>query len=168
LWYLRAAGCSRLVVRRLNHALILPSSESNTMIDSSMWYQIPIRNVFYSQSRTKDVMGTKRTHAQRVSLDVRRSYGCELQLCGWHHNIATGGNYERPNLTNRRLGVALFITTPTKFVHERNFERPSCSKCGNLILVPEESDCAGDGCIRHRWLCDDCDYRFRSLLKVRI
>jgi hypothetical protein len=83
-----------------------------------------------------------------------------------HHKFATGGNYERSNLASGRLVVAFAIATRMKFVHDRNFGRPSCPKCSNLIFSPEASENAGHGCIRHSWPRDD--YHSPFFVKVRI
>jgi ribosomal protein S27AE len=132
-----------------------------------MWCQIPIKMFFSLNARE----GCKRTkpmaHSTRESRYSKRVTVVSYSYTVVHHNIATGGNYERSNLTSGRLVVAFSVATPIQFVRERYFGRPSCPKCGNLILAPEASESSG-GCIRHRWPCDDCGYHFRSLVKVRI
>ena len=62
--------------------------------------------------------------------------------------------------------MTLSIQTPMKFVHERRLGRPSCPKCGVRILAPETSAYIGDGRIGHTWLCDVCDYNFRTVVRV--
>jgi hypothetical protein len=49
------------------------------------------------------------------------------------------------------------------FAHERYFGRPSCPKCGNLMMAPESSECLNGDDIRHSWICDGCDYPFKTL-----
>jgi hypothetical protein len=58
------------------------------------------------------------------------------------------------------------IYPPMNFVHERRLGRPSCPKCGVLILAPETSAYMSDGRVRHTWLCDECDYDFRTVVRV--
>jgi hypothetical protein len=62
--------------------------------------------------------------------------------------------------------MTLSIATPMQFIHERCLGRPCCPKCGVLILAPEASAYLSDGRIRHHWLCDDCDYDFRTVIKI--
>ena len=50
-----------------------------------------------------------------------------------------------------------------RFLHERYFGRPSCPKCGELMMAPEHSECRSEA-IRHFWNCDACDHRFESLI----
>jgi hypothetical protein len=50
-----------------------------------------------------------------------------------------------------------------RFLHERYFGRPSCPKCGELMMAPEYSECRSEA-IRHFWTCEGCDYRFESLI----
>ena len=57
------------------------------------------------------------------------------------------------------------VAMPMSYVHERYFGRPSCPKCGELMLAPEYSEyrCGDD--IRHVWFCDGCDYQFETLIR---
>jgi hypothetical protein len=52
---------------------------------------------------------------------------------------------------------------PMSFAHDRYLGRPSCAKCGELIMAPEASEYMKGGRIRHRWSCDRCDYEFETL-----
>jgi predicted RNA-binding Zn-ribbon protein involved in translation (DUF1610 family) len=60
----------------------------------------------------------------------------------------------------------LSIATPMEFFHERYLGRPCCPKCGVLILAPEASRYEGNGRIGHVWQCDDCDYDFRTVVRI--
>jgi hypothetical protein len=62
--------------------------------------------------------------------------------------------------------VSLSINTPLRFAHERYLGPPSCPKCGIRITAAEASEYVGDGRICHLWLCDDCDYDFRTLVEI--
>jgi hypothetical protein len=61
--------------------------------------------------------------------------------------------------------MMLHVAVPMSYVHERYFGRPSCAKCGELMMAPESSEylCGYD--IRHIWVCDGCDYRFETLIR---
>jgi hypothetical protein len=54
---------------------------------------------------------------------------------------------------------------PMDFVHERYLGRPSCPKCGELIMAPECSVYIKGGGIHHTWTCDGCVYEFKTLIK---
>jgi hypothetical protein len=41
-----------------------------------------------------------------------------------------------------------------------NFGRPNCPRCGNVLLIAEESAFNLKGRIRHAWSCDDCAHEF--------
>jgi len=62
--------------------------------------------------------------------------------------------------------MMLSIATSMKFCHERCLGPPCCPKCGILILAPESSQYVGYGRVRHMWLCDDCDYEFRTVIRI--
>jgi predicted RNA-binding Zn-ribbon protein involved in translation (DUF1610 family) len=53
-----------------------------------------------------------------------------------------------------------------KFVHERYLGRPSCPKCGELMIAPEHSECVKQSGIRHVWTCDGCDYGFETRIEL--
>jgi hypothetical protein len=38
--------------------------------------------------------------------------------------------------------------------------RPSCPRCGSVLLIAEESEFNVKGQIRHTWACDDCAHEF--------
>ena len=62
--------------------------------------------------------------------------------------------------------MMLQVAMPMSYVHERYFGRPSCPKCGELMMAPESSEfrCGHD--IHHTWICEECDYRFDSLIRL--
>lgn len=60
------------------------------------------------------------------------------------------------------------IAVPTRYLHERYFGRPSCPRCGELMMAPEYPQftvCRSGDEIRHFWACDACDHRFNTLVK---
>jgi hypothetical protein len=66
--------------------------------------------------------------------------------------------------------MTLQIATPLCFVHESYFGRPSCPKCGELMIAPEYpefSECLGGDEIRNFWFCDGCENRFDTLIKLK-
>jgi len=55
---------------------------------------------------------------------------------------------------------------PMSFAHERYLGRPSCPKCGELIMAPNCSEyLKEEAIIRHIWSCDGCNYEFKTLIK---
>lgn len=63
----------------------------------------------------------------------------------------------------------LQLVAPMRFLHERYFGRPSCPKCGEPAILPEHpefSECRGGNEIRNFWVCDNCDNRFATLIKL--
>lgn len=52
-----------------------------------------------------------------------------------------------------------------RFLHERYCGRPSCPRCGELMMAPELSECRDGVEIRHFWLCDGCDNQFDTLIE---
>jgi Zn ribbon nucleic-acid-binding protein len=48
---------------------------------------------------------------------------------------------------------------------ERYLGGPSCPKCGGLIIAPETSELMSDEQIRHTWSCDECGYKFQTLIR---
>jgi hypothetical protein len=66
--------------------------------------------------------------------------------------------------------MTLQDAAPMCFFHERYFGRPSCPKCGELMIAPEYpefSECLGGNEIRNFWVCDGCDNRFDTLIKLK-
>ena len=64
--------------------------------------------------------------------------------------------------------MTLHLAVPMSYVHERYFGRPSCPKCGELLIAPEHpefSECTSGDEIRHFWMCDGCDYEFETLIR---
>ena len=65
--------------------------------------------------------------------------------------------------------MTLQAAAPMRCFHERYFGRPSCPKCGELMIAPEYpefSQCRGGNEIRNFWVCDGCDHRFATLIKL--
>ena len=61
--------------------------------------------------------------------------------------------------------MTLSIAVPMSYVHERYFGRPSCAKCGGLMMAPESSEYLNHDEVRHSWICDGCDYPFETLIR---
>ena len=40
--------------------------------------------------------------------------------------------------------------------------RPRCPDCGDVQLVPERSEFAGDSVVRHAWWCEACGSEFET------
>jgi len=70
-----------------------------------------------------------------------------------------------PLLAGEGLAMTLQVAVPMSYVHERYFGRPSCAKCGELLMAPESSQYLNDSDIRHRWVCDGCNYRCETLIR---
>jgi RNase P subunit RPR2 len=47
-----------------------------------------------------------------------------------------------------------------------NLRRPNCPRCGNILLVAEQSRFNMRGRIDHVWYCDDCGYEF--IMSIRL
>jgi len=58
-------------------------------------------------------------------------------------------------------------TVPMRYLHERYLGRPSCAKCGELVMAPQSSEHRRDCDIRHVWVCDACDYQFGTLVTFK-
>jgi ribosomal protein S27E len=54
---------------------------------------------------------------------------------------------------NAKMAVTQDLSRP-------NFSRPKCPRCGNVLLIAEESAFNLKGRIRHAWSCDDCAHEF--------
>jgi RNase P subunit RPR2 len=61
--------------------------------------------------------------------------------------------------------MTLQVAVPMSYVHERYFGRPSCAKCGELIMAPDSSEYRSGSDIRHIWACDGCNYRFETSIR---
>jgi ribosomal protein S27AE len=64
------------------------------------------------------------------------------------------------------------VAIPMRYVHERYLGRPSCPKCGELVMAPHASEYrsseyrSADADIRHVWECDGCDYGFETRINL--
>ncbi len=65
-------------------------------------------------------------------------------------------------MTTRRLPQRVSI--PMAYAHERYLGRPSCPKCGEMIMAPESTDHLIDRKIRNIWLCERCLLKFETLI----
>jgi transposase-like protein len=64
--------------------------------------------------------------------------------------------------------VTFSRTMPMKYAHERTLGRPSCPRCGVLVVVPETSAYVSEDLVRHAWSCADCSYDFHTLVKLPV
>jgi transposase-like protein len=62
--------------------------------------------------------------------------------------------------------MSLHNATPTVIAFARYFARPRCPQCGVEQFVPERSEFAGEGRIRHAWLCEDCGHEFATDIEI--
>jgi ribosomal protein S27AE len=46
------------------------------------------------------------------------------------------------------------------------FEQPSCPRCGDAPFLPEAAEFAGEGRIRHSWICEGCGHVFQTAVKL--
>jgi len=46
-------------------------------------------------------------------------------------------------------------------------EQPSCPRCGDTLFLPEAAEFAGEGHIRHSWVCEGCGHTFQTAIKLR-
>jgi len=44
----------------------------------------------------------------------------------------------------------------------------SCAQCGEALFAPEWSEHIDDRRIRHFWICEACDYKFETLVKLPV
>jgi len=68
------------------------------------------------------------------------------------------------------LQVGGKVAVPMRFFHERYFGRPSCPKCGELLMAaenPEFTECRSGDEIRNFWRCESCDHRFDTVVKFK-
>jgi hypothetical protein len=56
--------------------------------------------------------------------------------------------------------------TATKRTPWQYFAPATCPNCGGIVLAAEASEYVSDGHVRNRWLCDDCDLGFRTVIKI--
>jgi len=63
------------------------------------------------------------------------------------------------------------VVLPTiRYFHERYLSRPSCPRCGELVIASEcqeFSDRFSGVEIRHFWACDGCENRFNTLVTFK-
>lgn len=48
----------------------------------------------------------------------------------------------------------------------RRFEPPTCPQCGDESFLPQEAAFAGEGRIRHTWVCEGCGHEFRTSVEI--
>jgi hypothetical protein len=64
------------------------------------------------------------------------------------------------------FAVTFSLKMPMNYAHDEYLGRPSCPKCGTLVVAPETSAYVSDNQIRHGWSCVDCDYDFRTIIEL--
>jgi hypothetical protein len=57
---------------------------------------------------------------------------------------------------------------PVMIAFARYFTRPLCPRCNNEQLVPERSEFAGEGRVRHAWLCEACGHDFCTAVELGV
>ena len=63
--------------------------------------------------------------------------------------------------------MSLESAAPIVVACARYFSRPRCPQCGDMQLVPERSEFAGDARVRHGWSCDACGTEFDTTVEFR-
>jgi hypothetical protein len=58
------------------------------------------------------------------------------------------------------------VAVPMSYEHDRYLGRPSCPRCGKLLMAPESSRYVKGGGIRHMWSCTGCAYEFETLIEL--
>jgi len=48
----------------------------------------------------------------------------------------------------------------------QNLRRPKCPRCGNMLLVAEESCFDLKGRIHNVWSCDECSHEFETSVRL--
>jgi len=56
--------------------------------------------------------------------------------------------------------MSIQFACETEMAATRNFGRPNCPRCGNLLAMAEEAEFNLRGRIRNIWTCDDCAHEF--------
>jgi predicted RNA-binding Zn-ribbon protein involved in translation (DUF1610 family) len=62
------------------------------------------------------------------------------------------------------MSIQLACNNEVAATHD--FGRPSCPRCGSVLLVAEQSAFHPNGRIRHVWSCDDCTHEFATSIRV--
>ena len=62
--------------------------------------------------------------------------------------------------------MSLQNATPAVISFARYFARPLCPECGHEQFVPERSAFAGEGSVRHAWLCEACGHGFCTTVEI--
>jgi hypothetical protein len=57
---------------------------------------------------------------------------------------------------------------PLAFEFRRYCERPSCPRCGDLLLAAESSEFVARGRVRHFWSCDSCGHAFLTAVDFHV
>jgi transposase-like protein len=61
--------------------------------------------------------------------------------------------------------MSLQNATPAVLAFARYFTRPLCPQCGSEQFVPERSEFAGEGRVRHAWSCEECGHDFSTAVE---
>jgi hypothetical protein len=66
----------------------------------------------------------------------------------------------------KEVVVRFAFDTAIAHEHRRYLSSPACPNCGALVAAAEASEYMSDGRICHRWLCEDCDTDFRTVIRI--
>ncbi len=50
-------------------------------------------------------------------------------------------------------------------VHD--LKQPNCPCCGTTPFLPDIAEYAGEGCIRHIWVCEGCGHTYHTAVALR-
>jgi hypothetical protein len=97
-----------------------------------------------------------------------------IKSCGFFSRIFEAATVKmtqkpdrRPAFDPRRDFPMRRAAVPMSYVHERYLGRPSCPKCGQLLMAPESSKYHhSDDDIRHAWLCEGCEFPFETVVSL--
>ena len=62
---------------------------------------------------------------------------------------------------------AMPLSTALPLSHERRLGRPSCPRCGEVLVVAETTEFLASGHVRHTWHCDACEHDFATKIRLR-
>jgi len=48
-----------------------------------------------------------------------------------------------------------------------DLKQPKCPCCGTAPFLPDVAEFAGEGCIRHTWVCEGCGHTYHTAVALR-
>ena len=48
-----------------------------------------------------------------------------------------------------------------------DLKQPNCPRCGTAPFLPVVAEFAGDGRIRHTWVCEGCGHTYHTAIAIR-